>query len=306
MIYSLLSALGFSISFIFIKKGLPEDGSRPSFVEVQLITLLATVIFIVLGSLLALPLGYHLVNEIRSLPGIALFLLVLDGLFGAVIGLFLTNVAISKIGPSRTSSLRASNPLFATLFAVVFLNEKLDVTGIISILLLICGIALICYKKNNSSDGQPSVKNRHAGSGIALLSALSYSISQVARGGALKHGATPAATLTIGFLSAAIIIAAIYLYQKRDLGAIKNLLTVSSKTLYSFGAAGISNMAAGYLFAIALTSIPVWMAISIRNTQPLMTIIIGWLFLKESETINYKLILGTLMVMTGIWLTTFY
>jgi drug/metabolite transporter (DMT)-like permease len=61
----------------------------------------------------------------------------------------LTYIGIVTMGASRSASLRSSYPLFAALFAFLFLNEELKPLVLAGIVLVVCGTFFITWQRDN-------------------------------------------------------------------------------------------------------------------------------------------------------------
>lgn len=64
------------------------------------------------------------------------------GIFASVIAFFCWTLSIQKIGPSKSSPFLNLVPLFATLFAIVLLGEKLEVAQAIGGMFILSGVLL--------------------------------------------------------------------------------------------------------------------------------------------------------------------
>ncbi len=296
---ALSSALMYAFHATILRWGLSKDKQSNSVMEIQLINLFFGLSFLFISVLLGiLFLDYSLINEFASINGYSFFLVVLEGLAGPLAGLFLVTTAIGQIGASRTTILLTTNILFTALFSIFVFGENPGLPGFLGIATMFTGIFIVSHK---SEEETVPMLPRHKIKGVflALLSALCFTFSQIARGEALDHGATPVSTLIIGCLSAMIFVT-IYCVLK---GSPKEIFShFSFKSASSYAVGGILVIFARLVLLLAFTFVPVWIAVAIRNTQPLMVLLITWLFFRKTEVVNFKIVFGACLILGGIWL----
>ena len=78
-------------------------------------------------------------------PAVAIF--VLAGIFAPGIGRTLSYIGIEKIGVARSVPIANSSPIFASIFAVVFLAEAWVLQNVIGTLLVISGVVVLSMAK---------------------------------------------------------------------------------------------------------------------------------------------------------------
>ena len=101
------------------------------------------------GSFISLPFGWPLLQEVKwhLFDGLSWFCLAYI-VFGATFLAYqLMNYGISKLGASITGSYIYTQPFFATIAAMLLLNESLNLTKIGAAVLIMGGVFLANYKK---------------------------------------------------------------------------------------------------------------------------------------------------------------
>lgn len=299
---ALLSALGFTSRAVLIRRGLMEE--NPGIVwEINFVIFLTSLLLFLLVICIATLFGFNIIQEINSLTYAAILLLVLQGALGPVVGAFLITTAIAQIGASHSSALwGGSNPLFAILLAIMFLGERPSLFGIIGVVMIVCGILIVGYQ-NHAGTIALLDKTKVAGGIIALLSGLFFAFSQIARGAAIRQGATPNTGFFIGVITALITLTLICRIKS---GNFKFLKHINRKSLLYYSGSGLGSLIGSYALLTAFTFVPVWKAIAIRNSQPLFAIILAWLILKKAETINLRIVLGASLITMGIVVLNVY
>ncbi|HEV8721844.1 MAG TPA: EamA family transporter [Candidatus Binatia bacterium] len=133
--FAFQAALCFSIAHIFIRRGLVESNAMTgSFISLSMsavVLWLLTPFFVPLSALWT--------------PAIALF--IAAGIFAPGIGRTLSYVGIERIGVARSVPIVNSSPIFASIFAVVFLGETWILQNIIGTLLVISGVVTLSMSK---------------------------------------------------------------------------------------------------------------------------------------------------------------
>jgi drug/metabolite transporter (DMT)-like permease len=61
-----------------------------------------------------------------------------------------TVYSISTIGPSATGVFTYTQPVFATVIAIVFMNEKLDLIKVVAAVLIFSGVYLANFQKSKT------------------------------------------------------------------------------------------------------------------------------------------------------------
>ncbi len=301
-----IAALLFSSQVLLIRWGLSKKGRQKdnTVEETQIIMLFFGILFLLLGIFLARTFAnYSLLGDLKELNYYSFFLLIVEGLLGPLSGLYLVTLAIGQIGASRTSALRASNSLFAVILAVLILREAPGIWGFAGVLTISVGIGIVSYRSEKESTSMLP-KTKMKGTLIALLSGLSFALSQIARGAALGQGATPTSAIVVSSFSALLFILLYYLIKEKRLKGLRRCF--SSKNIMHYAAAGMLTIAGRYALLLSLLYIPVWLAVAIRNTQPLIVLAFSWVFLKKTEIVNFRLVAGTTLIMGGVWVLIFY
>ncbi len=299
---ALIAALSFTLDSILIRKGLTGENAGNVW-QIRLVTMSVTLAVYLLLAFFAEMAGLNVIQEFKALSFEGLAVLILAGVMGPLMGLLLLTSAIGQIGSSHASALwGGANPLFATLFAFIFLGEMPDLLGVFFVLMIIGGIVIVGYHRHAGTVVLMK-KTQVAGGIIAILSGVCIAISQIGRGAALNLGATPGTALFIFQITALIVIALVCL---RKPGSFKYLKQISRKSFHYYVGAGICNFVGAYSLLTAFLLLPVWQAVAIRNIQPVFVVIFSMLFLKEVDKVNFRLIMGTILVTLGVVFLNIY
>jgi transporter family protein len=92
-------------------------------------------------------------REISTVDGKTLLWIILAGLLGGIVGLFLYFFALKQDLTSKIVPIAATFPLFTALYASIFLKEAITLPRLAGIVLIVIGLVLINW---NSAIGGPT------------------------------------------------------------------------------------------------------------------------------------------------------
>ena len=223
-------------------------------------------------------------------------LLPVTGFFMITISRLTYYYAIRRIGPSRTIPIAASTPAVTAILATIFLGEPFTTPIVLGLLCLIVGLSMVV--RSEPAQANPEIgltrKNTVKGYISAGLTTLNWSASGVmVRTITLDMNALAASALLIWIGLAFAWVLAVGFRARETAGKIPKaswkwmLLAAVCQTI---AVPSFSN-AMARTYAVGVTSI--------TSVQPLLVIMGSHLFLRESENITGKLVLGALMTVMG-------
>ena len=137
--FSLQSALLFSITHIFVRRGLLQSnaltGSLISLGTSTVIFWFLLVVFVPLSSLLNPNIGYFIAG----------------GVFAPAIGQTLGYIGMERLGVARASSIVNTSPIFSSILAVFLLGERWVLQNIVGTFLVIVGVVILSSGKSGRS-----------------------------------------------------------------------------------------------------------------------------------------------------------
>ncbi|MGZ8533770.1 MAG: DMT family transporter [Candidatus Binatia bacterium] len=274
--YAFQAALCFSIAHIFVRRGL--NGSN-AFTGSVISLGTSTVIFWTLASLLA-PLS------LLATPMIGYFMAA--GFFAPAIGQTLGYIGMERIGVARSSPIVNTSPMFSSIFAVLFLGEIWLAQNILGTCLVILGVVILSTSR--PATGEWDKKDVI----YPLLAALAFGISTTLRKSGLMaiHVPLLAAAVTVG--TAFVVLLAIVWF--RGGSAVLRFNRRSSSWL--FGGALI-NSAAILSFFSALNVGTVVRVEPLVACNPLLTLVWASIFLRQLETLSWRVVAGALVTVAG-------
>ncbi len=133
IVYSVAAALFFSLSVIFVRRGVSKIGVQTG----TAIMLFAGTITLLLVAIISED-----IQVLYSANFSGLLFFSLAGVIHFIGGWGFMNASTIRIGATRGSAMGSLTPLFAAILAFIFLGETINVYIILGILLLCIGIYL--------------------------------------------------------------------------------------------------------------------------------------------------------------------
>lgn len=238
----------------------------------------------------------------------AFFFFMLAGFFSTYLGRWLFFETIIKIGPSKASMFQVTNPIFTVIFAGIVLGERLTFTDWLSIVLMISGLITISYipMQQRNRERQHLVGFIHnfslkyyiiPGVWIAILSSLSYAISNILRGSAVQEWNEPILGALLGAIIGLLFHMAFSLKTKNIVATIKK---ANPKGVKLYIVSGICTISAQIFLLSSMLYIPISIANLITLSTPILVTPLSYFLLKNVENINFRIIVGGVLVLVGI------
>jgi drug/metabolite transporter (DMT)-like permease len=274
--YAFQAALCFSIAHIFVRRGLVHSNAFTG----SLISLGTSATIFWLLVLLFVPLS------MLWTPAIVYF--IAGGIFAPAIGQTLGYIGMERIGIARSTPIINTSPIFSSLFAVFFLGEVWLLRNIIGTCLVIVGIIILSLSK--PTEGKWDKK----GIIFPVLGALAFGISTTLRKTGLMTVQVPAlaAAVTVG-TAFFVLLGIIYLRGGRQ--ALKFNRQSSG---WLFGAA-LVNTGAILSFFSALNLGKIVRVEPLVACNPLLTLILTGIFLRQLEKLTARVVFGALVTIIG-------
>jgi len=224
-----------------------------------------------------------------SAAGVAFF--VLAGLIGTVAGRLLRFVSIDKVGASVAASLITLHPLVATGVAILLLGERVTAPILAGTVVIVLGTTLL-------SVGGQRTGFRPWQITLPLLSATCFGVVAVLRKlGLSETGAVLGSAINI---TTALVAFTGFLLASGD----RDALACRGRSLAYFVAAGVAENGAVFLNVVALSLGAVSVVAPLYGTAPIFVLFLSFFFLRGVETLSARLVLGTLLIVLGVYLIT--
>lgn len=274
--FALLAGSCFAVSHILIRRGMVQSNALTA--SVISLTMSATVAW----SLVAL----FVPSAVMFSPAIWYF--VIAGLFAPGMGRTLNFVGIERIGVARAVPIVNSSPIFASIFAVIFLAEVWSAQNIVGTALVISGVVILSSIRSAQGDW------RKLDVIYPVLGAVSFGISSTLRKAGLNVDNVPlfaaAVTATAGlFISVSLL----------KLKGGNRIFLLPRRSLGWYFAAGMFNTGAMLSVFYALSTGKVVVVEPIVAANPVLSMLLTALFLRDLESISTRVVVGAACTVAG-------
>ena len=224
-----------------------------------------------------------------SLHGVVFF--AAAGLIGTVGGRLLRFFGIEMVGASITAALMNLSPLVSSALAILLLGERVTVPLLVGTLVIVGGTTLL-----SSGGRRHGVRPRQLL--IPLLSAVCFGVVAVLRKIGLD-GVAPIPGFAVN-VTAALVAFTAFLLASRQTGAI----VCRRRSLGYFVAAGVAENLSVLLIIVALTVGSVSVVAPLSSVSPIFVLVLSFFFLRGIELLNSRIVVGTLLIVSGVYLIT--
>lgn len=277
--FSFQAALCFSIAHIFIRRGLVESNAMTgSFISLSMTAGILWLLFPFFAPFSALWTPVSLI-------------FVAAGVFAPGIGRTLSYVGIEKIGVARSVPIANSSPIFASVFAVIFLAEVWVPQNIVGTLLVISGVIVLSAAKPAQGEW------RKFDVIYPFVGAMAFGASAILRKAGLDYLSIPvmAAAVTAGS-------AAVFSFALLQFRGGKQALKLTQRSAAWLFTAGVFNTAATLSVFYALSHGKVVIVEPLVSSNPVLTLLFTAIFLRDLEALNLRVIVGALLTVAGTML----
>ena len=232
----------------------------------------------------------------HSLGAIAVF--AFTGVLGTAIARVVTYTGVQRVGASVNSAGVNTRPVFASLGAVIFLGESLTLQTSVGIVIVVGGLIAIALSQGGDLRGWQTTDLV-----FPLAAAMAFAAGNVVRRfGFTSTSITPiegvAFNETAGLVGLLIYVAA------RHRGDVRGFLDAPREAYFWFAGAGVVSAVALFTLFEALSRGRVVVVDPISSPTSLFAILFTFLFLREVERVTTRLVVGAVLVVTGVVLIT--
>lgn len=217
----------------------------------------------------------------------------LSGCLQPLLARILYYMGLTRLGASRAGPLLGTSPVIAVSIAVVFLHERPTLFVYIGAVLTVVSIWFISSRRSGETEWR--VSDLIFPLGAAFFAA----VSQNLRKQGLIIFPDPFVGAAIS-TSTSLALFSIFLIVTGRGGLIKT----HRKSLPFFCSAALVSATAQLLTFVALSRGEVSAIAPLLNTNPLFTVLLSTLFLRDVEVINLKVVLGAVLMVTGVIIIT--
>jgi drug/metabolite transporter (DMT)-like permease len=214
------------------------------------------------------------------------------GIVGAYLGRTLFVKSVDQIGASRAQSLNNASPLVTVLLAAIFLGERLNLSVLIGVILIISGVFFVSRTElpANSKSPPPTLTI------TPLLATLCYGVVPVLK----KFGTDSGGPPVLGALVMHTTGLALLLTLGNLLRIKRKWQKIPAPSLLCFVSAGFF-YAIGSIFTLkALVHAPASVVAPIWSAQPIVSFFLARTTLKGIEEVRFKDGVAAALVVAGV------
>ncbi len=281
ILFSLGAALFFGLSDFTTRMGLRTSNAR------------SAVLFSTLSGLI-IPVAatiFTVSGDILNLPGVLYF--ILSGIIGAFIARYLLYIGMEKVGVSIAVSLANMRPLFGSLTAVLILGEILTLTITGSTLLIIAGVVAISWDKSGGYFEKAWSRKDLI---FPIMAGFSYGLAYVVR----KLGVTNIPHPVVGVVIQNITALACFMLASPLQRGQQRVDWRNGRAWLIFGLAGLLAFFANFFTFSALNLGEVVIVAPLVSLNPLFTLVLAAIFLRNLERVTWNIVLGALFIISGV------
>ncbi|MBI3326703.1 MAG: EamA family transporter [Nitrospinae bacterium] len=218
---------------------------------------------------------------------------VLSGLVGTAGGRLFRFVGIEKVGASVSASINNLNPFIATGLAILLLGERVTLPILAGTVVIVLGTVLL------------SLSGRRVGFSAShlvypFLSASCFGVVAIIRKMGLAH-AVPLLGSAINTATALLTFTTFLLVSGN-----RQAMMCTGRSLLYFIGAGAAENGGVFLLLVALGLGKVSVVTPLAGTAPLFVLPMTSFFLQGVEKLSWRIVLGTLLIVLGVFLLTVY
>jgi uncharacterized membrane protein len=258
----------------------------------MLVSLVCNVVVVV-------PLGLALTPVRITTVSVVSF--VAAGVVGSLLARVLEFQSIQKIGASRNSPIVAANVLFATVLAVVVLDESVSASHFAGIILVVDGVAVLSWETSANDDSILSIRDAGVALSLALLAAVFIALEPIV----VIVGYGEGTSVLTGFAVKAVAGLVDYAGYRWLAGDEPVVAVLDRPGLIYHVSAGLANTAGIGLYFAALAVAPVSLVMPLLQSGPLFVLILSAVFLpRHLERITPRLIAAAVTIVAGATLVS--
>ncbi|MDY6764400.1 MAG: DMT family transporter [Halobacteria archaeon] len=286
--FSLLPALLWGFSPILSKRGMEAGGNA-----LQASLIVVVVDTTVYWAILLVTHGpFNLFSQL-SLGVIGIFLFA--GVVGTAIGRLATFGGVHRVGASVNSAGISTRPLFATILALVWLGEPVNLQTATGIVVLVIGLVILALSRGGDIRGW-GMRDLL----FPLTAAGAFAVGNVVRRFGLTT--TPATTLeavTLNETAALVVLAGYAVF-----GSGKEISNAPRRSYLFFTGSGVITAVALFSLFEAFDRGPVAIVDPLAGTAPLFTTFFAFFLLRDIERVTRGVVAGAVLIVVGAGLIT--
>ena len=238
------------------------------------------------------------VSGVRPATSSAVLLFMVAGVLSSYLGRQGYFRSVETMGPSRAAGFQVTNPVFALVFAWLFLRETLSPLALGALAVVVLGLLLTSQVPGDGTAPRAMWHTLPLALVVPALGAAGcYGLGNVARGAAVDDWREP---LVGGFLGAVTGILAYLLVEVPVRRLVADLRSADRRGVWLWALAGAVTIAGQVAVIAATTYIPIAVAVAISSAMPIVVIPVSVLLLHNAERVTRRTVAGAALVVGGV------
>jgi transporter family protein len=276
---ALLSAFFNACATVLIRRGLQESNPHTGF----WINLVVGVAGLWLAVFILTP------GDVFSTRALPYF--IVAGLLGTVGGRLTRFLAIDKVGAAVAAPIINLNPFISAGLAIILLGETVTLPILVGTMVIVVGTVLLSMSRR-----QVGFQLRH----------LIYPFTAAACFGTVAIIRKLGLSQTGPIFGAAVNMTTALIAYTLFLGVTgrQQVMRCSGPSLWHFIGAGVAENTGVCLLIVALSLGHVSVVVPLAGTAPLFVLPMTWLFLRHVESLTWRIVVGSMLIVCGIGILT--
>jgi uncharacterized membrane protein len=224
--------------------------------------------------------------QMRAVP-----FFIVSGLIGTATGRLLRVVSIEKVGAPVAASVNNLSPFIAAALAILLLGERVTMSILLGTLVIVLGTVFLSL-----SGKVVGFRLRHLA--YPFLSATCFGVVAIIR----KLGLSQTGPLFGSAVNITTALVAFIFFLL--LSGNRHAVRCDGRSLLYFIGGGIAENASVFLVLVALSLGQVSVVTPLAGTAPLFVLPMASLFLKGVERLSWRIVMGTVLIVLGVFLLT--
>jgi len=254
----------------------------------------AMVVVFTINLVVLLPAAFLLGDPLAELTPSAIAAFTAAGLVGTLAGRAVHFEGIRRIGSSRAEPIKASQPLHASLIAVLVLGEIVTPGHLLAMVAIVAGVAIITYEHGRGDEGGDD--GSYAGVAFPIAAAFLFGIEPTFA----KLGFAEGPTVFTGLMIKTVVAGVGFLGYLTWKGRLPRAGEFDRAEFPWLVAAGMINTVFLFGYYSALELEPVSVVVPLVQSSPLLVIVLSMLFVSDDlERVTPRLVAGALVAVAG-------
>jgi uncharacterized membrane protein len=221
---------------------------------------------------------------------------ILAGLVAPGLASRFRDIGLNRLGVTLTSPIVGTTTFISMIMAVFFLDEEITISLLLGAVLIFVGVNFLTTHGNRV---EWQKKDLIYPVGAALLFAISTTLRKIGLSMISSPIVGAAITSTVSLI---VLIGFIFISRVRRTNTW--VIEINKNAVKYFGFSGFISSVAFLFYFLALNSSFVVKIQPIAGSNPLFALLFSYIFLRDVEHINSRIILATILIVIGIVLIT--